>query len=253
MSFIGKNIKKIRTIKKISQADFAKKFNLARPSVGAYEEGRSEPKIDTIIQISKTYNLSIDLLLTRELSLNDLFHFDTIHKKLAVSDNSERALRSEIICVSDHEQINYVLNHTKTDYVNQLPKIAMPSSLLHSKRVFEISGSDNYLNQLGIHSGDWLFARLSTFLQLPETGAIIVGITSHDLILGKLREKESNQIRIFAVKPKMEEIRVQKEDLSELWVVSHKISGILENEKDQLERRLVLIENRLESLEKKNH
>ncbi|MCZ6899785.1 MAG: transcriptional regulator, partial [Bacteroidetes bacterium] len=34
MSYIGKNIKKIRTIKKLSQAQFAQLFNLARPSVG---------------------------------------------------------------------------------------------------------------------------------------------------------------------------------------------------------------------------
>ena len=52
MSFIGKNIRKIRTIKKLSQADFAKIFELARPSVGAYEEERAEPKVDTIIQIA---------------------------------------------------------------------------------------------------------------------------------------------------------------------------------------------------------
>ena len=34
MSFIGKNIKKIRTVKNLSQAGFAQLFNLARPSVG---------------------------------------------------------------------------------------------------------------------------------------------------------------------------------------------------------------------------
>ena len=36
MSIIGKNIRKIRTVKKLSQAAFAEIFNLARPSVGVH-------------------------------------------------------------------------------------------------------------------------------------------------------------------------------------------------------------------------
>ncbi|MTI32320.1 helix-turn-helix domain-containing protein, partial [Xanthovirga aplysinae] len=49
MSYIGKNIRKIRSVKKLSQAAFAQLFDLGRATVGAYEEGRAEPKIDTII------------------------------------------------------------------------------------------------------------------------------------------------------------------------------------------------------------
>ena len=63
LSFIGRNIKKIRQVKKISQAEFARLFHLSRPSIGAYEEGRSEPKIETLIQIAKYFKLSIDVLL----------------------------------------------------------------------------------------------------------------------------------------------------------------------------------------------
>ncbi|MEO0331535.1 MAG: helix-turn-helix transcriptional regulator, partial [Bacteroidota bacterium] len=44
MSIIGKNIKTIRTIKHISQADFADIFDISRASIGAYEEGRADPK-----------------------------------------------------------------------------------------------------------------------------------------------------------------------------------------------------------------
>ena len=73
LSFIGENIKKIRQVKKISQAEFSGLFNLARPSVGAYEEGRSEPKIETIIQIATYFRISIDVLLTRKLTVDEIF------------------------------------------------------------------------------------------------------------------------------------------------------------------------------------
>ena len=46
MSHFGANIKKIRSIKKLSQSAFADLFSLTRSSVAAYEEGRAEPKYD---------------------------------------------------------------------------------------------------------------------------------------------------------------------------------------------------------------
>ena len=63
MSFFGKNIRKIRSVKTLSQQAFAELFDLKRGTLGAYEEGRSEPKIETILQkkiktsISKTIRI----------------------------------------------------------------------------------------------------------------------------------------------------------------------------------------------------
>ena len=58
MSYIGKNIKKIRSVKKLSQSAFADIFGLKRTSIGAYEEGRAEPKIDKVIDDIKRDKLS---------------------------------------------------------------------------------------------------------------------------------------------------------------------------------------------------
>ena len=52
MSYFGKNIRKIRNVKKLSQQAFAELFELKRGTLGAYEEERSEPRIETIIKIA---------------------------------------------------------------------------------------------------------------------------------------------------------------------------------------------------------
>ena len=75
MSFFGKNIKKIRGVKGLSQQAFAEVFDLKRATLGAYEEGRSEPKIDTIIKIANYFSIKIDDLLTSELTVNKLLQF----------------------------------------------------------------------------------------------------------------------------------------------------------------------------------
>ncbi len=76
MSYFGRNIRKIRNAKNISQAQFAQLFNLTRASIGAYEEGRAEAKIDTIIAIAKYFEITTDSLLVKELTLNEIFHLN---------------------------------------------------------------------------------------------------------------------------------------------------------------------------------
>lgn len=75
MSCFGKNIRKIRIAKKMTQTEFAELFNLKRTALGSYEEGRAEAKIDTIIKIADHFKLSLDQLLKKELTINEIFHF----------------------------------------------------------------------------------------------------------------------------------------------------------------------------------
>ena len=75
MSHIGKNIRKIRMSKKLTQTEFAELFDLKRTAVGSYEEGRAEPKIDTLIKIAEYFKLSLDSLLRKELTINEIFGF----------------------------------------------------------------------------------------------------------------------------------------------------------------------------------
>ncbi len=59
----------------MSQTDFAELFQLKRTALGSYEEGRAEPKIDTLIKVADHFHLSLDQLLRKELTINEIFHF----------------------------------------------------------------------------------------------------------------------------------------------------------------------------------
>ena len=76
MSCFGKNIRKLRIAKKMTQTEFAELFNLKRTAVGSYEEGRAEAKVDTVIKIADHFKLSLDQLLRKELTINEIFHFN---------------------------------------------------------------------------------------------------------------------------------------------------------------------------------
>ncbi|WP_228441354.1 helix-turn-helix domain-containing protein [Chryseobacterium phosphatilyticum] len=82
MSFFGTNIKKIRQVKGLSQKALADLFDLNRGVISSYEEGRAEPKIETILKVAHHFNLNLDKLLTETLQVNQLVSVSDIHQPM---------------------------------------------------------------------------------------------------------------------------------------------------------------------------
>ena len=62
----AEKLKILRTENNISQVELAKKLSLSKNSINAYEKGRAEASIDTLIKIADIFNVSIDYLVGRE-------------------------------------------------------------------------------------------------------------------------------------------------------------------------------------------
>jgi hypothetical protein len=100
MSFFGTNIKKIRQVKGLSQKAFADLFDLNRGVISSYEEGRAEPKIETILKVANHFNLTIDKLLTEIIQVNQLVSVSDIDQlmlfpELAVQKSKEIQVKTE--------------------------------------------------------------------------------------------------------------------------------------------------------------
>lgn len=94
MSFFGTNIKKIRQVKGISQKAFADLLELNRGVISSYEEGRAEPKIETLLKVANHFNLNLDQLLTETLQT---------HHLTSVSDADQLFLFPELEIRNDQE------------------------------------------------------------------------------------------------------------------------------------------------------
>ncbi|EAR12557.1 putative prophage LambdaCh01, repressor protein [Polaribacter irgensii 23-P] len=124
MSFFGKNIKKIRVIKGLSQQVFAELFSLKRATLGAYEEGRSEPKIDTLIKVANYFSISIDDFLTKEITVNQLLRFN---EGITTDINQiVKASFKEIPFVNSLNSAFFVDNFKRSQSYNSLPTIRVP-------------------------------------------------------------------------------------------------------------------------------
>lgn len=139
MSFFGTNIKKIRQVKGLSQKAFADLFDLNRGVISAYEEGRAEPKIDTLLKVAHYFELDINDFLTKPLQVNNLVSGSVIDS-LMFSPIEERS-----------KQNNNAQNFGENvDQIDILQKI-----LANTDLVFEFKEEKQLLPNYNI--GDFLF------------------------------------------------------------------------------------------------
>lgn len=64
-----KNLLILRQTAGLSQQALAKKFNLSQQTIYKYENGIAEPNLDTLKQLSKFFNVSIDYLVEDDDSI----------------------------------------------------------------------------------------------------------------------------------------------------------------------------------------
>lgn len=105
---IGKNIKKIRQVKGLNQEEFATLFSLSRATVGAYEEERALPKIDTLLKIANYFSISIDGLINDSLTVNQIHGFN----------------KAEGLHLKEKNKELHIISHyaTSKDLVNNTPE-----------------------------------------------------------------------------------------------------------------------------------
>lgn len=256
MSTIGKNIKKIRMVKKLSQADFADLFEISRASVGSYEEGRAEPKIDTIVKIANYFSLSIDLLLTKELTVNELYKFDIFKDEYHTTDQEQvnsqdkDLSRDDTPLITKENYLEYIVNYHNKDYINRLPFIRLPNTQFEKTRAFEVQDSAMEFNNKGLLRGDILSCspvEKDVYAQaLPEQ--VYVVVTEKEIFVRRLAKTEPN-LTFVPDNPNFSPIETEPTAILELWKVEGFYSTMLKPP-SLLEERMALMEKKMAELEK---
>lgn len=67
--FIAKNIKHLRKLSGYSQEKLARELNVKRTTISNYESGLSSPDFQSLIRIANIFDISIDALLTKDLTI----------------------------------------------------------------------------------------------------------------------------------------------------------------------------------------
>ncbi|NDV96338.1 XRE family transcriptional regulator [Dysgonomonas sp. 521] len=155
MSQIGKNIKKIRNVRGLSQQAFADLFQLSRGNISSYEEFRAEPKIEVIIKIANFFGIPLADFIEKDLSVNELLHYNTElvleTEKLKIAQQLIRVPYIPALYIND-----FIKQYKDEDFISGLPHIIIPSSSKFRLIAIEIDNQEALPSGYDFHNGDVL-------------------------------------------------------------------------------------------------
>ena len=185
MSLVSENIKYLRRQKGLTQGQFAEEIGIKRSLVGAYEEGRADPRLSNLTKMADLFGVSVDRLITqdvRELSAKDLKveGFRQKLKVLAITTDKEE--KENIHLVPQKAAAGYLNGYADLEYVEELPKFQLPILPSNaSYRAFEISGD----SMLPIQPGTIVIGEYVDQIEDVKSGKTYVVITEQEGIVFK--------------------------------------------------------------------
>lgn len=211
------NIRFLRKQKGFTQGQLADELGIKRSLVGAYEEGRAVPKLLVIQQLALLFKLSIDHLLTVDLT-NEKGRIPKSNLRVlstVVDSNNE-----ERICIVPVKaSAGYLNGLADPEYVAELSHFAMPVSELSggkSYRVFQIKGD----SMLPVPPGSYVFCDYVEALNGIRDGKCYIVITADEGIVYKRVYNNVDEDGTLLLKSDNEEYEPYSVDVStvlEVW------------------------------------
>jgi len=259
-NFFAKNLKYLRKVKGLTQGDFALKIGINRPKVGSYEEGRAEPNLETLQNISHFFKVKIDDLLEKELSntkrktSKDIEGNDLRILPIVVNDSQEE----KISLVPIKAAAGYLNGYSDPEYVEQLPNFNLPFSQLTqgTHRAFQIKGD----SMLPIASESYILGEyLENWNWIKDGGCYII-ISKEDGVVYKRVKNclaENQELELHSDNTSYDAFSIHADQIVEVWRALGYISFELpekENELlsvNQLSSVVMQLKNEVEQLKNK--
>lgn len=233
MQAINKNIKKLRSLKGLSQSDFAKLFDLSRANIGSYEEGRAQPKIDSVTRIANYFSISLDDFVNKELSVNDLSGFSEL-KDNEVSGHRTKKSRIVAIPFIDQDEIRKFLSLGKSkDQISVPTEHGADIALKHLGHHLE--GTD------GISEGDILLLKRIEATEI-QNGFIHAFWINNKMIVG-ICFVDGIKIELRGIQKESRLDSIPLESVNKVW----RLQSVISSKQRNFEH--VLLSNRISELE----
>ncbi|WP_459211265.1 helix-turn-helix domain-containing protein [Aquimarina rhabdastrellae] len=244
MSFFGKNIKKIRSVKGLSQQAFAELFDLKRGTLGAYEEGRSEPKIETIIKIANYFSIKIDTLLTDELTVNELLKFK--EDLTTYAEDVKREQFAVVPCITDSTSADYISLYNKDTFISELPILQLPINPSKKFRGFTVFNLEMTTHDKGFFPKDVVVGEKvpQDVIKKLNNGTLVFALVDDQILFRRLYTA-SNGLVFRADHKNIDDLIFDVKDIKELWRVRYVFCRRIPEFADMVEDRLLIIEQQL--------
>jgi transcriptional regulator with XRE-family HTH domain len=234
MSLINSNIKYLRKQKGLTQDSFANEIGVTRSVIGAYEEGRAEPKIKTMQVMADYFGISMDQLIGVDLAEaaasnirgSDGDKPDLSGKRLRVlSITVDASDRENIELVRQKAAAGYLNGYADPEYIEELPRFQLPNLTQGTYRAFEISGD----SMLPLAPGTIIVGEYIENWEVLKDGHCYILVTASEGVVYKRVYNKLDEGKLFSLhsdNPAYPPYNVSIADVVEVWKARCYISSV---------------------------
>ena len=233
----GQNIKLLRKRRGRTQDDIAVALNMKRSTLSGYENGIAEPGIEALLALSKYFKISVDTLLSvdlstlRESELYQLEHgydiFITGGNLRVLTTTVDSKNKENIEVINQKASAGYRTGFADPEYIKVLPTFQLPFLSADKKYcTFQISGD----SMLPIPDNSWVTGEFVQNWDMIRDQQAYIILTLNDGIMFKVVEnrlKAESRLILHSLNPLYESYSVDLKDLREVWRFVHYISSEL--------------------------
>lgn len=244
----GKNLKKIRSVHGMSQQEFAELFDLKRGTLGAYEEDRSNPKLETVMKIAKHFSIGVEDLLTKELTVNKLLRFN---EAITTGEATEQDTAfAGIPCITEGKSAEFIANYTNANNISniKLPLIYLPNVEGNDKIALVVDDLTMSGGASGFLPKDMVIGQNIDLKDIASTNReLVVAVTDKALLLRKM-SYQGDKVVLKANHPGVEPVALDTAEVKGIWRVVHVFRYTMPTGENELEQRLAQLENTIAAL-----
>ena len=261
---INTNLKFCRRELALTQAQMADKLGIKRSLVGAYEEGRAEPRLATLVNMARLFGITLDQLVTTDFSKKkntkiigsvpapDASAEGEVDDQPEPSTPGGTKLRVLALTVDKDQNENielvpykaaagYLNGYADPEYLEVLSKFRLPMlSQTGTYRAFEIAGD----SMLPIASGTVIVGRYVEDWTSIKDGTPSIVVSSKDGIVFKRVYNKVRSNAMFVLhsdNPHFSPYDVKVDDILEIWEAKSYISSTFPIAELSLERVASLV------------
>jgi len=220
MSLVSNNIKYLRKNNHLTQEQLAEKIGIKRSLLGAYEEGRADPRLNNLLKISEIFKVSVDTLISEDISeyegaFGSFFSQKPKTKVLSITVDQEG--EEYIDLIPQKASAGYLSGYSDPEYLEDMPKFKLPFLTKNGTyRAFEISGD----SMLPLLPGTIIIAKyLESSADIKDGRPHILLTSTEGIVFKRVYPKgsQSDKIELVSDNKYYQSYEIDTDDIMEIW------------------------------------
>lgn len=224
MVSLNENLRTLRKKLQLTQDEFAQKLGIKRSLIGAYEEGRAEPRAELLQRMAALFGVTMEALIGADLTKSEPkmpANYNRGKEVLVVTVDNQRKDNIEFVPVK--ASAGYLNGYADPEYVKELPRFHLPVLKQGTYRAFEIKGD----SMLPLLPGSIIVGEYVEKLNDIKSGKTYVLVTQQDGVVYKRVFNyldENGKLFLVSDNRQYAPYQVDGEDVVEAWSAKAYIS-----------------------------